>query len=572
MLNRLLIVGLAIMLLSNIKAQQIPQTFSGKTHMISTDELLQKKSASRAFSITAPPEGDIRSIAEFERAEGVIVTYLNGYSGGRFGIPLNLIAEMSEDAIVYTVVSNSQAQNRVERTYRNNGVKMENVEYVRSRANSYWTRDYSPWFIAVDNEVSIVDFPYNRPRPYDDDMPIVFGDYLNMDIYGMDLVSTGGNYMSDGLGIGASCELVYKENTSLSANEVAKLAKDYLGLEKYHIVKDPLDDYIEHIDCWGKFLDVDKILITRVPQSDRRYADFEAMADYWANQTSSYGNKFQVFRVYSPNGQPYTNSLILNEKVFVPIVSGTGSQYNETALDVYRKAMPGYEVIGYYPASNAPWESTDALHCRTHEVPDRDMLYINHKPILNACTTTGSSAAINASVSSFGGSAIQKVMLNYKINGGQYQQKELISKQGGQVYHTEISGLREADTVRYFLQAYDAGGKIEKHPLIGESDPHKFYVESRFKSITQSIEQNTEVKVYPNPVADNLSLVVINAPASSALVKVKDINGRVVYQQKHDGLDMWYRGAVNLSHLSAGVYILEFSCGNEQFTQKIVKY
>lgn len=76
--------------------------------------------------------------------------------------------------------------------------------------------------------------------------------------------------------------------------------QNYLGIDTYHVVPDPLGDYIKHIDCWGKFLDVDKVLIGQVPSSDPRYADYEAAADYFANQTSSYGTPFQVFRVYSP--------------------------------------------------------------------------------------------------------------------------------------------------------------------------------------------------------------------------------------------------------------------------------
>ncbi len=54
--------------------------------------------------------------------------------------------------------------------------------------------------------------------------------------------------------------------------------------------------------------------------------------------------------------------------------------FDAAALQTYRDAMPGYEVIGVPAASNAPWESTDALHCRTHEIPDKNMLEIVHNP------------------------------------------------------------------------------------------------------------------------------------------------------------------------------------------------
>ena len=152
--------------------------------------------------------------------------------------------------------------------------------------------------------------------------------------------------MTDGMGISASTELIWEENPSLSHDDVDSFVESYLGIHTYHVLPDPLGEYIKHIDCWGKFLDIDKVLIGQVAVTDSRYEDFEYVANYFAGQISSYGVPYQVFRVFTsgtyPN-TPYTNSLILNEKVFVPI---TGSQYDAEALAVYEEAMPGYEIIG----------------------------------------------------------------------------------------------------------------------------------------------------------------------------------------------------------------------------------
>ncbi len=179
----------------------------------------------------------------------------------------------------------------------------------------------------------------------------------------MDLIHTGGNYMTDGMGISASSELVWEENPSLTHEEIDGLVDDYLGIETYHVIPDPNNTYIDHIDCWAKFLDVDKILIRSVPESHPQYDEIEATADYFAEQTSSYGNLYEVYRAYTPNNEPYTNSLILNKKVLVPI---TGSSYDDEAIESYELAMPGYEVIGF----SGSWQSTDALHCRTKGIAD----------------------------------------------------------------------------------------------------------------------------------------------------------------------------------------------------------
>ena len=64
--------------------------------------------------------------------------------------------------------------------------------------------------------------------------------------------------------------------------------------------------------------------------------------------------------------QPYTNSIILNNKVLVPIENNS---YDDDALASYAEALPGYEILGF----TGSWESTDALHCRAKGIPDLEM-------------------------------------------------------------------------------------------------------------------------------------------------------------------------------------------------------
>ncbi|MCK7525236.1 MAG: hypothetical protein MZV64_50340 [Ignavibacteriales bacterium] len=64
------------------------------------------------------------------------------------------------------------------------------------------------------------DFPYNRPRPYDDNIPVVLAQQMGIPLYGMNLIHTGGNWMDDGMGIAASTTLVYTENPDLTEEEI----------------------------------------------------------------------------------------------------------------------------------------------------------------------------------------------------------------------------------------------------------------------------------------------------------------------------------------------------------------
>jgi agmatine/peptidylarginine deiminase len=437
------------------------------THEMTPEEKLRRHEIGRDFTPTEPPAPPVRSIAEFEEMQSVLIRY-------PFGIPMTLVKEMSEDCKVMTIVADATEQQIVINQYESAGVNMANCEWLIAPSDRYWTRDYGPWFVVDgSNEVGIVDFPYNRPRPFDDNIPVVLAQQMGIPLYGMDLIHTGGNWMDDGMGIGASTQLVWTENPTLTHQEIDTIVRDYLGIRKYLVIDDPLDEYIEHIDCWGKFLDVDKVLIGQVPESDYRYDDYEFVANYFALQTSSYGVPFQVYRVYTPGTYPYTpytNSLILNKKVFVPI---TGSQYDDEALAVYEEAMPGYEIVGIL---HNTWENTDALHCRAKGIADVGMLFVNHIPLLGT-EDFQLEWNLEAEIIPYSGMGVimDSLLCYYKVNDGGYQALP-IQHTTGFGYEATIPFAEPGSEISYYLHAVDISGRRKNHPYIGAPDPHVFTV------------------------------------------------------------------------------------------------
>ncbi len=439
------------------------QSTSKLKHHMTDEEAKMRHLIGRDFTPTDPPPAPVQSIAEFAPQKGVLVRY-------PFGIPIALIKELSMGDQVTTIVADQIEENTVVSQYQSNGVNMDNCNFLHAPTDSYWTRDYGPWFILDgNNEIAIVDFPYNRPRPNDDNLPGFVADMMDVPMYGMDLIHTGGNWMCDGMGEGASTDLVWQENPTLSQQQVDNLVDDYLGVTDYHVVDDPNNTYIDHIDCWGKFLDVDKILIRAVPSSHPQYADLEDMAAYWAEQICSYGYNFNVIRVYAPDDQPYSNSLILNNKVYVPI---TNSQWDDDALQTYEEAMPGYTVNGFYGS----WESTDALHCRTHEMADKEMLYMYHQVVYGEIPQ-GEPIDIECTIKALSGQSLKpdSVLVFYQVNGGSWQTTALTSA-GNDQYTATIPQASNGSTVRYYLYAADESGRTTRHPFIGAADPHEFSI------------------------------------------------------------------------------------------------
>lgn len=459
--------GLSMLLnVSTLFGQQL-QKF---THEMSAEEKAKMpdylNSRARLLTVTPPPLAPVRGIAEYEPMEGVLIAY-------PLGIPTSAVAEMSEDVMVTTIVDDAKQENQARNSYSRNGVNMSNCNFIYAPHDTYWTRDYGPWFATDGNGViCVIDTIYNRPRPNDDVIPSVAASFLGLDFYQMDLLHTGGNYMTDSLGISASTDLVWEENTGKTHEQINRIMYDYHGVNTYHVTPDPLADYIKHIDCWGKFLDVDKILITRVPTSDTRWSDYEALATYFANQTTSYGNKYQVFRVYSSKGEPYTNSLILNRKVLVPIM---GTDNDSEAIAAYQTAMPGYEILGF----TGRWVSTDALHCRAVGIANRDLLYIKHLPLLGE-KPKQNEYVIKADIVPYSGGAViaDSVKIYYRIDNGSYSIIPMHHTTGN-TYVGSIPGQAEGAEIDYYIQASDTADQTSEHPFIGAPDPHEFKVAIR---------------------------------------------------------------------------------------------
>ena len=311
---------------------------------------------------TNPPQSPVRSIAEYEPMQGVLIRY-------PFGISTSLIKEISQDDIIYCLVS-SGLQSAAFTSMNNAQVNMDNVEFILGDTDSYWTRDYGPWWAVDGNgQAVIIDFTYNRPRVNDNQAPAKVSNYLGVPYFSADFITTGGNYMTDGQGNSASSHIAYTENNECYTNDdssvplascqyINNIMLDYYGVEEYHVLADPNNDYIDHIDCWAKFLSPSKILIREVPSNHPQYYEIEQIVTYFSANTN-----FEIFRVNTPNDEPYTNSLILNNKVFIPIMN---SSWDESAIEVYESALPGYEILPF----TGTWQSTDALHCRIKGIPD----------------------------------------------------------------------------------------------------------------------------------------------------------------------------------------------------------
>ena len=427
------------------------------------------------FTETPPPTGTPRFVGEFEPMQGVMIRY-------PLGIPTSLVVQLANNCHVYCIVSSSY-QGSAQSSFQNAGVNMNNVTFVNAPSDSYWVRDYGPWYIFEDRQPAIVDNIYNRPRPNDDNMSQVFANFWNIPMYGMRLEHTGGNMMEDGRGHGVSDELVFQENLEdygINEATVRQRMREYLGIDPYHVTIDPQGDYIAHVDCWGKYLAPDKILIAQLPESNSQYALYEQVANYFATTNCCWGYPYRVYRVQEPGGYtlaPYTNSLILNKSVYVPL--GNNTSLNEQALAVYQEAMPGYEIVGVTNNDySISWENTDALHCRTRGVMDFNMLFVDHRDVLHGELEWQDQYPVLSKFIAYSGEPLKtdSLLVYYSIDGGAYQTAHMTATGNPDEYVGYITGYQGGSEIDYYVFGADESGHRYTQPVFAELDPHHFTV------------------------------------------------------------------------------------------------
>ncbi len=510
---------------------------------------------------TAPPSEGTINPSEFDPATGVFVRW-------PMGLPYSLIVALSEETTVWVICEPYQ-QSSVETAFGSAGVNMSNVDFIFALTNSIWVRDYGPWFVLLeDGQQGIFNYSYNRPGRLDDnDFPVVTGSTWGIPVYTSTIVHTGGNYMSSGYDQSMSTDMVYSEN---GGNEdwVDSQMELYLGIDNYVTMADPQGSYIDHIDCWAKMLSPGKILVLRVPPAHGDYVALEAAADMLASTESPYGPDWEVYRVESSGSEGYTNSLINNDHVYLPLF---GSSYDAAAIALYETALPGYTIEGF---EYSGWEPTDALHCRTRNVIDNEMLFIQHLPV-GSQQPSGIPVTIDALIRCHPNNTLQDYAVHYRIGtSGSFTDLSMMST-GSDSFTVDIPGVAGSETVQYYISASDDSGRNESRPRFA---PDTWFFEYETNSTglwpgDYATAGLTIENAEPNPFWNAISIQYSTVSLTPVTMTVFDISGRILAAAANSaeaGFDsfIWTPDET----VPAGVYIIRLESSGWQTAQKVTLF
>jgi len=464
----LFLLAAALLVIAPLSAQEPPDRSPGHdsslTIGLTPDEQALVHLIGLNHRITAPPTGPVRAAAEWDESIGVFCLWDNA----------ELMRELQKDNDLY-IITTSYDKSWWESWLASNGIPTTNVEWLIAGTNSWWVRDYGPWFLwDGNNDFGLVDNIYNRPRPLDDKIPQVVSSAYGIPLYATPLEHTGGNYYADGYGNAWSSTLVYSENAGMTQAQVDGVMAQYLGIDRY-VTRDLKID-IEHFDTFGKLLAPDVLLWSDFPLDKNHRVWSEAALKYYRTLESPYCRPYRIHRMplwnQSYSMTAYINSLMTANKIIIPRYN---NGYDDTAAAIFQDACPGYEVAKVWN-DGTYWG--DSVHCRTRNFHRGDGVRIyafppgdteeNVFPTMvrtEIYTDNGTALLGNPKIfySSTGGAPFSSVDMQPTGNANEFE--------GG------IPAQPWGTTVSFYVFAEDLGGSTRTHPPVAPQGLHSYLVE-----------------------------------------------------------------------------------------------
>ena len=486
---------------------------------------------------TAPPSVPVRTMAEWEELQALVITWRS-----QPAILTEIVRAARLECRVIICCNDQATVSQAQSTLSSSGVNINsNVTFLVVPNNSIWVRDYGPNCVYANrvDSLYLVDWKYNRlTRPKDDTLPNSIAQHLGVPLFTTtlapdDLVNTGGNFMSDGMGTAFASELILSENepgneysvTAKTEAEIDNIFYDYMGINRYIKMEKLPYDGIHHIDMHMKLLDEETLLVGQYPDGSADGPQIEANIQYVLNNfQSSFGTPYKVIRipmppesgVYPDNGgdyRTYANAVFVNKTVLVPFYQ---EQYDTTAQRIWEEALPGYNIVGIDCNSIIP--SLGAIHCITKEIGVDDPLRIVHKPVELVFVGPNDpwKCPIVAQVEHRSG--IAAAVVKYRRETESVWQTlpltQLSNPDSSLFWSGEIPDQQfYYGKMLYYIEALANNGKTLARPMPGQDGPWVFPVILDI-SATEEASQVTLLDIYPNP-AHAITLIPVSVSAKT---------------------------------------------------------
>ncbi|NBB93125.1 MAG: hypothetical protein GVY32_08160 [Gammaproteobacteria bacterium] len=290
------------------------------------------------------PTGTIETPSEYADNQGLFLRW------GSFNSVVTeitvAVTTMTEAADIFLIVSGASQEASAASVLTGAGADLSRVTFLQLPSDSVWIRDYGPRSLFVDEQRSLMDHSYNRPRPNDDQVPAGIAGITGETLYELPLVHGGGNFHLFDNGDAFMSELIVEENPSLSKQVIEQYYVDYHDLDL--TVLDPLPssyDSTQHLDMWFLPADDQTVVIGEYDPMEASGIPYTVSEDA---VTLMENRGYTVLR--TPGWRSfgthytYTNSVIINEAVLLCQFDGYPTE-NAQAVTVFDQAFPDKTII-----------------------------------------------------------------------------------------------------------------------------------------------------------------------------------------------------------------------------------
>lgn len=568
-----------------IAQQDLPAGFApGEVEQMNSYLQQRKVQAENARGIlTPPPFPKLRTMAEWEEIKTLFITWTSFTS-----ILREIVKNAQTECMVTITCSDSLT---VKNYLTSGGVPTTNLRFNIAPFNAIWCRDYGGNTVYGNNVDSLlmVDWIYNRPRPKDDTVPYTQAKMWNVPLFETaqapyDLVHTGGNFMADGFGTAFSSQLTDNENTNHTAAQIDTIMKKFMGINRY--VRFPVLPYdgIHHIDMHMKLIDEQTLLVGKYPTGVSDGPQIEANLAYiLANYNSVYGTPYKVVRIVQPPDKfgsypdaggsycTYANATFVNKTVILPTYY---TQYDTTALRIWRESLPGYKIVGIdcdNSSANIIAQS-GAIHCITHSLGVKDPLLISHQALSDKCDTMGY-ITVNATIMHKTGVQNAQVYWTNDTALGFTSVPMTLTNAQNNTWTGYIPQQTAGNKVFYYVKATANNNKTINRPMPAPKGWWKFNVSScSTTGLANATFVPFEIKdIYPNPASSITCIPFVNDKEQAIKISLKNVLGQHV--------ETIFNGTIGAGEqnfflfadkYAEGVYLVEIITAGKTYNQKLI--
>ena len=517
--------------------------------------------------VSPPPRADESiSPAEFSRAYGAYLSWTN--DALLQGILRDIALEVTKDDTLYVALATGQ-DTLCTNYFSANQVNMDRVKFISTDTIdlSLWIRDFGPFYFYEDGLRAISNYYYWYAEY--DTFPHLIADEWGFNCYDANLMLSGGNFMTDGNGMGFVASVIQTENSSWSEDSIHNNLKQYLGLDSVVIIRSMQKDGTGHIDMFSKFLNDTLILVGEYLNPGDGYGQNQMILNNNADSLSKIknldGRPFNVVRIpmppfyqvgtnlYAPS---YTNSLIINRKVLVPIYGDSLASLDTQALNLYKELMPDYDVIGINSAEII--KSWGAVHCITKTHFHSNPMMVLHDPLdtINVVDTPVVTFRLNPGFDTLSGSVFYK-----PESGADFIEVAAVLDKG--VFSSTLPLMTE--DFNYYIDGLAKSGSEEFPVSLPDDAPANTFLTIVLEtSINQNIAANKYLKLsnYPNPFNAKTTINYTVAKNSKITLDVYNLRGRKVhslakgFHKAGSYKAVWHGMNKSGEKISSGVYYL----------------